>query len=255
MQKIEYKTSTFDIKEFETMGSEWWIYSYCPKLEEKNRCLFYRHVEKKSTTRAVKENVETPEFVKWYSYYPNKKARPMACKAWNKLTATEQKKAIEALGKHSGYWKHNKTPKHLIPHPATWLNGKRWEDDLGENVRTLEEIQNEEKLKEQRKKEAEKKALEEANEKEEANQVTRIMMDLQAHSPERFKVIHDEAMTHFTPEQQALQFFKPMLDARIRSIIHDKYVQSSEPSNGKAGVSRRWETTQDTETDPEDLEA
>jgi hypothetical protein len=59
------------------------------------------------------------------------------------------------------------------------------------------------------------------------------MVDLQYNSPERFKVIHDEALTHFTPEQQALHFFKPMLDARIRSIIHDKYVQGIESPNGK----------------------
>lgn len=63
--------------------------------------------------------------------------------------------------------------------------------------------------------------------------MTRIMADLQLHSPERFKVIYDEALTHFTEEQQAMQFFKPMLDARIRSIIHDKYVQGIEPTNGK----------------------
>ncbi len=85
--------------------------------------------------------------------------------------------------------------------------------------------------------------------------MTRIMADLQANSPERFKVIHDEALTHFTQEQQAMQFFKPMLDARIRSIIHDKYVQGSESTDRKAGVSRRGETEEDPEEYPEDLEA
>ena len=227
MQKIEYKTSNFDLKEFETLGSEWWIYTHCPKLEEKGRCLFYRPQTVTRKTPERKELVETPEFVKWYNAYPNKKARPMACKAWNKLKKEDQEKAISALGKHLWYWKFNKTPKNLIPHPATWLNNARWWDDLGEGVKTLEDLQNEEKRQEQIRQENIRKAEQEKKEKEEANEVTRIMMDLQAHSPERYKVIYDEALTHFTPEQQALQFFKPMLDARIRSIIHDKYVQSS----------------------------
>lgn len=255
MQKIEYKTSTFSIKEFEALGQDCWIYTFCPKLEDLGKVLFYRPLEKKAVTRSPKEILETPEFVKFYNAYPNKKARPMACKAWNRLTPADQKKAMEALGKHSGYWKYNKTAKHLIPHPATWLNGARWEDDLGEWVKTLDELKKDEILIAQRKEEARLKAIEEEKSREEWSAVTRIMADLQLRSPERFKVIYDEALTHFTEEQQAMQFFKPMLDARIRSIIHDKYVQGIEPTNGKNWVSRGGETEENPEEYPEDLEA
>lgn len=48
-----------------------------------------------------------------------------------------------------------------------------------------------------------------------------------------------------------LKIKRPILD--INNLTYD--ISYTEPSNVKAGVSRRGETPKDSETDPEDLEA
>jgi len=69
-------------------------------------------------------------FEQFYTQYPKKVARKDAQKAWAKLSAEERAKALEALPTHIRYWDVKGTEKHYIPHPATWLNGARFEDEL-----------------------------------------------------------------------------------------------------------------------------
>jgi hypothetical protein len=75
-------------------------------------------------------------FEQFYTQYPKKVARKDAQKAWAKLSAEERAKALDALPTHIRYWDIKGTDKNYIPHPATWLNGARFEDelDLGEHV-------------------------------------------------------------------------------------------------------------------------
>ena len=74
----------------------------------------------------------------------------------------------------------------------------------------------------------------EKKDEEQAQEVTRIKNDLEFHSPERFKVIYDEAFKTFSEEKQKMLHFKPMLDAKIRSIIFERYVQNIESTDVKA---------------------
>jgi phage replication O-like protein O len=91
----------------------------------------------------TKENKETPKkkrqgdssdpaFEQFYRAYPKHKAREKAEKAWIKLNPSIEFIPIilTALEKHkqSEDWK--KENGKYIPYPATWLNDRRWEDEI-----------------------------------------------------------------------------------------------------------------------------
>ena len=72
------------------------------------------------------------EFFVFYNKYPKHKNRAGALKAWKKmngnrptleilLNAIESQKQTDEWRKENGKY---------IPHPASWLNGKRWEDEI-----------------------------------------------------------------------------------------------------------------------------
>lgn len=76
-------------------------------------------------------------FEDFWKLYPRKLAKSAAVKAWKKLNPTgDLKKAmIEAIQGQmlSADWQ--KDNGQFIPHPATWLNGRRWEDEHNVNER------------------------------------------------------------------------------------------------------------------------
>lgn len=69
------------------------------------------------------------EFEKFWSAYPRKEGKQKARAAFEKVTVSLDilLVAIESQ-RHSAQW--TKDNGQFIPHPATWLNGKRWEDQL-----------------------------------------------------------------------------------------------------------------------------
>jgi hypothetical protein len=71
-------------------------------------------------------------FPKFWKLYPNKKGKAAAEKAWAKLKVTDDLFTLIAQGLAkqctSPAW--TKDGGQFIPHPATWLNGKRWEDEV-----------------------------------------------------------------------------------------------------------------------------
>jgi len=65
--------------------------------------------------------------------YPNKKAKGHARKAFNKLKDAEQVAAINGVIAETDWRDAMATAGAWCPdwkHPATWLNGECWEDDL-----------------------------------------------------------------------------------------------------------------------------
>ena len=74
-------------------------------------------------------------FNEFYALYPRKQGRRAAEKSWQRLSSLEQQDALEALPNHIEYWKLKQTEKDFIPHPATWLNQGRWEDELDMEVK------------------------------------------------------------------------------------------------------------------------
>jgi len=87
-------------------------------------------IEEKSIVKNSKEENNTVEdFDTFWSAYPVKKGKGAAEKSWQKLSPDLQTViiAIEAQ-KQSDQWTKDKGK--FIPYPATWLNQKRWEDEV-----------------------------------------------------------------------------------------------------------------------------
>jgi len=89
--------------------------------------------EKKPTVAKAPGKADVnSDFARFWSVYPNKKAKGDAEKAWAKIKPDQPLAEIivTAVMAHrlSADWK--KDGGQFIPHPATWLNGKRWEDEV-----------------------------------------------------------------------------------------------------------------------------
>lgn len=70
------------------------------------------------------------KFDEFWKSYPRKVAKKTAELAFKRLQQEEQDAAIEALPIHIKYWRLKETETEFIPHPATWINQGRWEDEL-----------------------------------------------------------------------------------------------------------------------------
>lgn len=69
-------------------------------------------------------------FDEFWALYPRKIAKAVARKAWSRLNQQQQLDAAKAIQTHIEYWASKETELEFIPHPATWLNQERWEDEL-----------------------------------------------------------------------------------------------------------------------------
>lgn len=77
-----------------------------------------------------KEESYSEDFEKFWLEYPEKKGKGKAYESWLKIKG-DKSKIIEAIKKQvaSNHFKGN-DGKQYIPNPATWLNQKRWEDEI-----------------------------------------------------------------------------------------------------------------------------
>lgn len=80
-------------------------------------------------------------FDRFWKLYPNKKCKDKASKAWAKLKVDADlfAKITAGLAAQVASPDWRKDGGQYIPHPTTWLNGKRWEDEvrLPDNVHHL----------------------------------------------------------------------------------------------------------------------
>ena len=92
-----------------------------PKEKEKEK-------EKKEEKEKQRENQE--RFDRFWSAYPRKENKPAARRAFDKLKVDDGllRTMLEAIEKQKGTAQWQEDGGHFIPHPATWLNGNRWED-------------------------------------------------------------------------------------------------------------------------------
>lgn len=68
------------------------------------------------------------DFEKFWLEYPRKVAKPNAVKAWKKIKPSEVDALMAALARQKRSEQWTKDGGQFIPHPATWLNQRRWED-------------------------------------------------------------------------------------------------------------------------------
>ena len=81
--------------------------------------------------REEKKDINTDHgFAAFWAVFPNKKAKQDAFKAWVKLNPCDalQASILKAIEIQSQGEDWRKEGGRFVPHPATWLNGKRWED-------------------------------------------------------------------------------------------------------------------------------
>jgi uncharacterized protein YdaU (DUF1376 family) len=82
-------------------------------------------------TRRPKRAGSADGFDDFWMAYPRKTAKADARKAWAKLAPAAELRAVMLAAlevqKHSADWR--KEGGKYVPHPATWLNGERWEDE------------------------------------------------------------------------------------------------------------------------------
>lgn len=80
-------------------------------------------------------------FETFWKEYPEKKGKGKAFQSWNKLSISEKEESIKAIKKQvESYHFRNKRGEDFIPHPTTWLNQRRWEDEIKYQEKTLELI-------------------------------------------------------------------------------------------------------------------
>lgn len=111
---------------------------------------------KKQERRNIKESVsnDTPKkegelFEEQYSFddfwdsYGYKKSKKDAVKAWNKLSDNDKRDAISAIPAYKEDCKiHNRN----MQHPATYLNGRTWEDEFDTRVFDVSKLKGDDKL-------------------------------------------------------------------------------------------------------------
>ena len=72
------------------------------------------------------------DFRTFWERYPRKVARQDAQKAWNRLSMIDAQAAYDALDAHIQQW--SERDRQYIPHAATWIRGRRWEDEMESTV-------------------------------------------------------------------------------------------------------------------------
>jgi hypothetical protein len=70
------------------------------------------------------------DFETWWRQYPRKEGKFPASKRWLKMTEDERQMAFDALPKHIAAWKARGTEPEFIPYGSTWLNQRRYEDEI-----------------------------------------------------------------------------------------------------------------------------
>lgn len=94
------------------------IYSYPPTSPRRGSCR--------------KKGADMDGFALFWQEYPRKAAKAAALKAWQKLNPSPD--LVERILAHVR--DHKRSPDWIkdggqfVPHPATFLNGRRWEDDI-----------------------------------------------------------------------------------------------------------------------------
>ena len=90
------------------------------------------------------------DFVRFWGAYPKKMGKQEALKAWVKINPKNGlvEKMLSALAIQRKWPEWKKDGGQYIPRPSTWLNQKRWEDEITVEGQSAEETYMDKKLKE-----------------------------------------------------------------------------------------------------------
>lgn len=96
--------------------------------------------QKKNRSRTKEE--EQMMFNKFWTEYPKKIGKEPAFRSWCKLSLEEKlmSEIMAGLKKYKQTDQWQKENGKYIPHPTTWLNQKRWEDEIIINENPIEKL-------------------------------------------------------------------------------------------------------------------
>jgi hypothetical protein len=69
-------------------------------------------------------------FDAFWQMYPRRVAKLDAQRAWAKLNAQDRAEVLRRLPLFIDYWRLTRSSKQFVLHPASFLNGRRWEDEI-----------------------------------------------------------------------------------------------------------------------------
>jgi hypothetical protein len=94
----------------------------------------------KPRTRKREPDPADPRFVRFWQAYPRREKKPAALKAFAKIDPDAPTLAamLAAIDRQSRSEAWTKDGGKYVPHPASWLNGRRWEDEVGPPAPTAE---------------------------------------------------------------------------------------------------------------------
>jgi hypothetical protein len=88
------------------------------------------HEPEQMLTVPVSEKAAADGFDEFWGLYPRKVGKEKAHRVWAKLSKSVRADALWALPRHIELWERKQVAREFIPYPTSWLNGRRWEDDL-----------------------------------------------------------------------------------------------------------------------------
>ena len=88
--------------------------------------------EKVNDKENEKENENVQRFDEFWTTFPRKTDKARAKRSFLRLTKAEQELAVSNIQRL-----YSETPAQFIPHPSTYLNGKRWEDQAIQRTPTF----------------------------------------------------------------------------------------------------------------------
>lgn len=113
-------------------GQEWSSNKEGSKDTTKGQQLSRRKKGKKPSC-IIKEEDFWADFAAFWDRYPRKVGKQAAYKAWGRLNPDSDLKIsiFAALEKQKATEQWRRDDGKYIPHASTWLNGRRWEDEIG----------------------------------------------------------------------------------------------------------------------------
>ena len=104
--------------------------SKCPRNPIQSNPI--RNPNPNPTRTGAKETDTDEQFDSFWKEYPNRVAKQDALKAWKKLKVDQElfDKILNGLSRWKASDEWQRDGGRFIPHPATWLNGHRWEDEV-----------------------------------------------------------------------------------------------------------------------------
>ena len=106
----------------------------CGKVPQSAAIIQSNPIQKQSKSKS--EDNAREDFEKFWSAYPRKAGNKQKAFEAFKKSGVPLETLLSAIEtqKQSAQW--TKDDGQFIPHPTTWLNGKRWEDQLPMDTRT-----------------------------------------------------------------------------------------------------------------------